>query len=86
MADTGTNNFLVAPNHDVKLLRLQVLIQEKKSRIKRLNQDIEDLTEDLTEMAIKSKQAEVKMLELELHKLSEDLGKIGVSDADVIDV
>jgi hypothetical protein len=82
MADTGTNNFLVAPNHDVKLLRLQVLIQEKKSRIKRLNQDIEDLTE----MAIKSKQAEVKMLELELHKLSEDLGKIGVSDADVIDV
>jgi fatty acid-binding protein DegV len=81
MADTGTNNFLVAPNHDVKVLRLQVLIQEKKSRIKRLNQDIEDLTE----MAIKSKQAEVKMLELELDKLTSDLTNTG-NDADIIDV
>jgi len=80
MADTDTNRYLVNPNHDVKILRLQVLIQEKKSRIKRLNQDIEDLTE----MAIKSKQAEVKMLELELHKLSIDLDMIGTTD--IIDV
>ncbi len=80
MADLGNNTYLVAANHDVKILRLQCLIQERKSRIKRLNQDIEDLTE----MAIKSKQAEVKMLELELHKLSTDLDTIGVTD--VIDV
>jgi len=80
MADMGGNKFLVPENHDVKILRLQVLIQEKKSRIKRLNQDIEDLTE----MAIKSKQAEVKMLELELHKLSIDLDMIGTTD--IIDV
>ena len=81
MADIGGGNFLVEANHDVKILRLQVLIQERKSRIKRLNQDIEDLTE----MAIKSKQAEVKMLELELKKLSDDLGKIGTY-GEVIDI
>ena len=80
MADTDTSRYLVNPNHEVKLLRLQCVIQEKKSRIKRLNQDIEDLTE----MAIKSKQAEVKMLELELTKLNNDLDTIGTSD--VIDV
>lgn len=81
MADMGNNKYLVDANHDVKILRLQTLIQERKSRIVRLNQDIEDLTE----MAIKSKQAEVKMLELELDKLNKDLDLIGVN-ADVIDV
>jgi len=81
MVDIGQGKYLVDPNHDVKILRLQTLIQERKSRIVRLNQDIEDLTE----MAIKTKQAEVKMLELELKKLSDDLDKIGFN-ADVIDV
>lgn len=81
MVDVGGGNYLVDPNHDVKILRLQTMIQERKSRIVRLKQDIEDLTE----MAIKTKQAEVKMLELELQKLNDDLGKIGFN-ADVIDV
>ena len=81
MADIGGGKYLVEANHEVKILRLQTLIQERKSRIVRLNQDIEDLTE----MAIKAKQAEVKMLELELHKLSNDLDKIG-SLGEVIDI
>jgi len=81
MADIGGHGYLVTPNYDVKLLRLQVLVQERKSRIKRLNQDIEDLTE----MAIKSKQAEVKMLELELNKLTNDLDKVGNLE-EIIDI
>ena len=80
MADMGGSKFLVPENYEVKVLRLQALIQERKSRIVRLKQDIEDLTE----MAIRSKQAEVKMLELELNKLSDDLKTIG-SDV-IIDI
>jgi len=81
MADIGGGKYLVEANHDVKILRLQTLIQERKSRIVRLKQDIEDLTE----MAIRSKQAEIKMLELELNKLSEDLDRIG-SVGEIIDI
>ena len=81
MADIGGGRFLVPENYEVKILRLQTLIQERKSRIVRLKQDIEDLTE----MAIKTKQAEVKMLELELGKLTEDLTKLH-GGGEIIDI
>jgi hypothetical protein len=81
MADMGGGNFMVPENYEVKVLRLQTHIQERKSRIVRLNQDIEDLKE----AAIKSKQAEVKMLELELSKLTDDLDKINSAGV-VIDI
>jgi predicted RNase H-like nuclease (RuvC/YqgF family) len=82
MADMGGQKFLVEPNHDVKILHLQCSIQERKSRLARLKQDIEDLKE----MAIKSKEAEIKMLELELAELNQRLDTIAPTNAEVIDV
>ena len=79
MADTGQEHrYLVDPSSEVKVLSMEAKIQERISRINRLNQDIEDLTK----MAIKSKQAEVKMLELELKKLQIDLQTITPIDAE----
>ena len=82
MADMGIRNHLVEPNHDVKILNLQTMIQEKRSRIVRLIQDIEDL--EL--MAIKQKRAEIKMLELDLAELNQRLDTITPTDAEVIDM
>jgi len=78
MSDIGENRYLVDPNAEVKILNLEARVQERISRINRLNQDIEDLTK----MAIKSKQAEIKMLELELNKLKKDLVLITPQDAE----
>lgn len=45
MADIGINrNYLVEPNRDVKVKWLEIQIQERKSRVVRLRQDIEDIT------------------------------------------
>ena len=82
MADMGIRNHLVEPNHDVNILNLQTMIQEKRSRIVRLIQDIEDL--EL--MAIKQKRAEIKMLELDLAELNQRLDTITPTDAEVIDM
>jgi hypothetical protein len=83
MADIGGGGkFLVEANLEVKILNKETEIQERISRINRLNQDIEDLTQ----FAIKTKQAEVKMLELELIKLKEQLSVLKPQDADIIDI
>jgi hypothetical protein len=82
MADIGSNRYLVDPNLKVKVLAKEVEIQDRKSRIVKLKQDIEDLTE----MAIKSKQAELEMLELEYQKLNEDLAILKPQDAEIIDI
>lgn len=82
MADMGVNKFLVEPNHDVKILGLQTQIQERRSRIVRLTQDIEDLKL----LAIKQKEAEIKMLELDLAELNQRLDTIIPTTADVIDI
>lgn len=45
MADIGVNrNYLVEPNRDVKIKWLEIQIQERRSRVVRLRQDIEDIT------------------------------------------
>ena len=83
MADMGGGGrYLVVENLEVKILNKESEIQERISRVNRLKQDIEDLTE----FAIKQKQAELKMLELELIKLREDLAILKPQDADIIDV
>lgn len=82
MADIGTGKFLVEANLEVKILTKETDIQEKVSRINRLKQDIEDLTE----FSIKAKLAEMKMLELELIKLRGDLEILKPQDAEIIDV
>lgn len=43
MADLGTTGWLVEAGSDVKKKWLKVQVQEKKSRIARYKQDIEDL-------------------------------------------
>lgn len=43
MADIGSNNWLVEAGSDIKKKWLSVQIQEKKSRVARYKQDIEDL-------------------------------------------
>jgi hypothetical protein len=82
MADIGQGKFLVEANLEVKVLNKEANIQERVSRIKRLNQDIEDLTE----FAIKQKKAEVVMLQLELIKLREELNVLKPQDAEIIDI
>jgi len=81
MADMGVTRVDIKETPNIKILKLQVLIQERKSRIVRLKQDIEDLTE----LAIRSKQAEVETLQLELNKLNDDLDRVG-NFGNIIDV
>lgn len=66
MADIGTpKNWLVSPTKEIDDMWIDVQIQEKRSRIVRHQQDIEDLKKGkLTELA-----AIIKMLELEIKKL-----------------
>ena len=72
MADLSNKNFLVPETNEVKKKWLQCQIQEKKSRITRLNQDIEDLLKG----RIVELQATVIMHEKELEKLNEDLKQV----------
>ena len=68
MADLGRgSNWLVSPNIEVELKWAEVAIQEKKSRIIRHRQDIEDLQKG----AIVDLEAKIMMLEKEVIKLEE---------------
>jgi len=68
MADLGRGtNWLVSPNIDVELKWAEVAIQEKKSRIIRHRQDIEDLKKG----TIVDLEAKIMMLEREVIKLEE---------------
>lgn len=66
MADVGVpKNFLVSPTKEIEDMWVDVQIQEKKSRIARHHQDIEDIKKGkLTELA-----AIIKMLEMEVNML-----------------
>ena len=61
------SNWLVSPNIEVELKWAEVAIQEKKSRIIRHRQDIEDLKKG----AIVDLEAKIMMLEKEVIKLEE---------------
>ena len=68
MADLGRGtNWLVSPNIDIELKWAEVAIQEKKSRIIRHRQDIEDLKKG----TIVDLEAKIMMLEREVIKLEE---------------
>lgn len=83
MGDIGGNSkHIVQQSHGVKIKNIQILIQEKKSRIVRLKQDIEDLKH----AAIIQKEAEIEMLELDLAELNKRLTTVAPTDAEVIDV
>lgn len=61
------SNWLVSPNIEVELKWAEVAIQEKKSRIIRHRQDIEDLKKG----TIVDLEAKIMMLEREVIKLEE---------------
>ena len=69
MADTPVQQqFLVKPDDKVKAMWIDVQIQEKKSRIVKTRQDIEDLIKG---MKVKL-EAQVIMLEREIKALEEE--------------
>ena len=69
MADLGTGTrYLVEANRDVKSKWLDVQIQEKKSQIVRIKQDIEDLVKG----RIIQLEAALLMLDREILKLESD--------------
>ena len=61
------SNWIVSPNIEVELKWAEVAIQEKKSRIVRHRQDIEDYKKG----AIVDLEAKIMMLEKEVAKLEE---------------
>jgi len=65
MADLGSNNWLVSPTHEVEQKWIAVQIQERKSQIVKLKQDIEDLIKG-RQVALEAK---ILMLESEVIEL-----------------
>jgi len=66
MADIGTpKNWLVSPTKEIDDMWIEVQIQEKRSRIARHKQDIEDLQKG----KLKELGAIIMMLELEIKEL-----------------
>lgn len=79
-------NWLVSPDYEVEKKHLEVQIQERKSRIARLKQEIEDIL-----LGIKvGKEADILMLEKELRLLQDRLRALNPKDFnapdDVIEV
>jgi len=72
MADISNKNWIVDPSNAIEKKWIECQIQERKSRIVRLNQDIEDLKKG----KIISLEAEIMMLDKELKKLEEKYGAI----------
>ena len=71
MADVGTQqNWLVSPDSIVERMWLEVQIQEKKSRIARYKQDIEDLVKGrMVDLQAKIIMLEKEIKALEQHKI-----------------
>lgn len=66
MADIPTEgNWLVSPDHEIEKKWIEVQIQERKSRITRHKQDIEDLLKG----RVVDLEARIMMLERELKEL-----------------
>ena len=76
MADLGTNrNWLVQPNEEIKKKWLSSQIQERKSQVVRLKQDIEDLKQG----QIVKLEATIMMLDKEIIQLLNEFEAIDVS-------
>ena len=70
MADVGVNKqWLVSPTQEIEDMWVKVAIQEKKSRIVKHKQDLEDLMQG----EVVKIQALIKMLELEQKELESKL-------------
>lgn len=70
MADVGVKEqWLVSPDAEINKMWTQVQIQERKSRIVRYRQDIEDLQKG----KIVDLERRIKMLEKEMQKLEAEL-------------
>ena len=67
-------NWLVSPNVDIKRKWIEVQIQERKSRIARHKQDIEDLMKG----KIVDLEARIMMLERELIDLEQQKNKVTI--------
>jgi hypothetical protein len=80
MADLGVQqNWLVSPTHDIEIKWLDVQIQERKSRIARHKQDIEDLVKGrITELEAKIMMLDLELKELEAKKKSTNPIKINM--------
>ena len=80
MADLGTKqNWLASPTREIEEKWIDVQIQERRSRIAKTKQDIEDL-----ERGTKVKlQAQIMMLEREMKELEREKGKITIVDAEI---
>lgn len=77
MGDIGSNRqWLVDPNEEVKKKWISCQIQERKSQIVRLTQDIEDLREG----QIVKLEATIIMLEKEVKDLMSKLNAIDITN------
>lgn len=74
-------NWLVSTDYEVEKKHLEVQIQERKSRISRLEQEIEDLRKGI----IVGKEADILMLRKELSLLEANLNKLSPKDFKEID-
>ena len=72
MADLPVNqNFLVSPDHEVEKKWIEVQINERKSRVNKITQDIEDLRK----VQLIKLEAQIMMLEKEINKLQSELDR-----------
>lgn len=79
MADIGINQqWLVSPNAEIEAMWLDVQIQEKKSRMSRHRQDIEDLEKG----QILSLRAKIMMLDKEIQFLENKRKNIELIDVE----
>lgn len=82
MADLGNSrNWLVSPTEDIKKKWILCQIQERKSQVVRLRQDIEDLQKG----QIVKLEATIMMLEKEINKLNDELNCIDIESKVNID-
>lgn len=65
-------NWLVSPDQEIKRKWIEVQIQERKSRIARHRQDIEDLLKG----KVVDLEARIMMLDKELSELGQELAKL----------
>ena len=72
MGDLNNQRWLVDPNKEVEKKWVECQIQERKSKIAKLNQDIEDLLKG----RVVELEAQIMMNEMELKSLEEKYGNI----------
>jgi uncharacterized coiled-coil protein SlyX len=75
-------SWMVEKDYEVSKKELQILIQERVSRISRLKQDIEDLVKGV----ILTKEADILMLEKELRLLTEKLNSLNPNNFNAVDI